>query len=366
MIDNDRGKYGAGYKVLEMYAPDAQDRMQRIDIAVWYPSPDEAKPFRYIYGENQIATEIAVDGKRVSGRFPLIIYSHGATGSGLSLAFLAESLASEGFVVAAPDYTDRFYAARIRGPVPTQTMRQKVAMWLWIMDLRKYQLNKGGKAYRDKYLAYRPNQARATIDRLIDESRDSDSPFHNLINEDEVGLVGHSFGAWTSILVGGADPAYADKRVKAVVAMSGPVNAHVYEPQELGNIEVPIMFMFGEREPMVGRMSDRKLLYDLTNAPKFLVEIKGADHFDTFSGGIRREFNTVSEYVQRDPRRAAIVRHTMAFFKLYVRNENETEKQMRVKADPLVSYMKDFRDLKVLAEANKKTVEAIFSMDMET
>jgi len=336
-------KQPVGYKILDTSAPSLQGKSARIDIAVWYPTADEPKPFQYVYEKNRVATKIAVDAKSVSGPLPLIIYSHGATGGGLSASFLTERLAREGFVVAAPDYEDKYYAARIRKSIPRQTARLKLKMLKWMRELKEHQLNRGGKTYRRKVLGYRPKTAKLVIDRLLRENRDPKSPLYNVINDHEIGLVGHSFGAWTSILVGGADPIYYDARAKAIVALSGPCNENVYERNELGNIHIPIMFMFGGEEPKVGRMSDRELLYDRANPPKFLLEINGADHF-TFSGGIRKEFRTISEYVTKDPRRAAIVEYTVAFFKYYLKKDKEARKQLGSKSDALGMYVRELKE----------------------
>jgi predicted dienelactone hydrolase len=176
---------------------------------------------------------------------------------------------------------------------------------------------------------------------LLDENRNSRSPHYGTINEQEIGMVGHSFGAWTSMLLGGADPAFRDARVKAIAPLSGPVNEYVYERNEVGNIRIPVMFMFGGNEPKAGRASDRDLLYDRVHPPKFLVEIKRADHV-TFSGGIRQEFPTMSDYVNADSRRAAVVDYTVAFFKFYLQKDISAMKQLTEKNDSRASYEMDF------------------------
>lgn len=333
-------KHVVGHMVLEMEVQDFKSDHQTIGVAVWYPAVSEARPYHYVLAGNRVATDVAFNGKPASGPFPLVLYSHGASGCGLTTMFLAERLAAEGFVVAAPDYADEYYAARIRGAQPKLRARYRRAMMAWLRDLKEHQLSKAGRAQRAK-LAYRPTQAKATIDRLIAENRSPDSLLHNTIDGNSIAVAGHSFGAWTSILIGGADPRFADPRVKAIVAFSGPCNDFVYEPNELGNIKVPIMFMFGGEEPKIGRASDRKFHYDRANAPKFLLEVEGAGHF-AFSGGIRREFNTVSEYVQRDRRRAVIVEYTVAFLEYYLKSDKEAGKKLQATSPALVSYVKDF------------------------
>ncbi len=316
------GRFRVGYTMLETIAPGAEGGTDTVYIAVWYPTADPVKLFQYDYGGNRVSSWLALDGRPVRGQFPLILYSHGATGCGISSAFLTERLASEGFVVAGADYTDKYFACRTAEEIPRQNILQKARMWRWIKDIRNYQLNKGGKDYRHQRLSYRPKQARAVIDRLIAEGRDPNSPLQGIINEHRIAAVGHSFGAWTSLLIGGADPVFADSRIKAIAALSGPCNNSVYEPQELANIRVPVLFMYGSKEPEVGRSSDKALLYDRTHSPKLLYEIRGADHF-TFSGGVRKEFRTVSAYRLQDIRRGAIVDMTEAFFKYFLNGDRD-------------------------------------------
>jgi dienelactone hydrolase len=332
------GIYQAGYRVLEITTTDAKGEKASVGVAVWYPSAQKEEPFQYIYGENKIETNVALNGKPASGEFPLILYSHGAMGCGLSMAFLTEKLAREGFIVAAPDYPDQYCVCRILDTLPKQNLRYKVRMLKWVKALNVEMLRRG-KAYRPN-LAYRPRLAKITIDRLLAENRASESPFNGSINENKIGMVGHSFGAWTSMLLGGADPDYKDSRVKAIVCFSGPVHEGVYQRSEVASIHIPVMFMYGEDEERF-RGDDKMVLYEPANSPKFLLEIKGADHL-TFSGGIREEFSKMSDYTRKDPQRAAIVEYTIAFLQYYLKEDKEAKKQLEVASDEVISYVKDF------------------------
>jgi predicted dienelactone hydrolase len=333
------GGYDVGFTVLTAAAPDALGRQRVIDIAVWYPSRDEPRDTTYDYSQNQVATRLAREGKPIKGRFPLVLYSHGATGCGLSMAFLAERLASQGYIVAGPDYTDEFYAARIRGRGRLGRLEQ-VRMVRWLNALRKTQLNTGGKAYRHEKLAYRPAQASVALDRVLKEGLREGSLLEGVIDETAIGLVGHSFGAWTSLLLAGADPEFADHRVKAVVALSGPCNEAVYEPDELGKIQVPTLFMFGSDEPGAGRMDDEVLLYDRATAPKLLIEVQGAEHF-TFSGGIRSEFASMGGYLRLDSRRQIIVNYTVAFLESTLKGDPAATAFLEKKAPGVSKHVSD-------------------------
>jgi predicted dienelactone hydrolase len=340
--DQTYGGYNVGYRVIQVTAPDRLGRNGPIDVAVWYPSLDPAKPFRYVYGQNEVSTLLAVNGKAAAGPFPLVIHSHGATGSGLGSAFLTERLAREGFIVAAPDHTDEYFVSRIRAPVPIQDQMGDLKVIDWILDLRDVHFAKRPLVSR-KNFAYRALQARAVIDTMLAQNKNPASPFHNLIDRARIGMVGHSFGAWTTMLMAGAETRYADKRLKAVVPLSGPLFPNLYSDEEMTNIKIPIMFMYGQLEYNVGRLpnGDRSLFYDRANRPKFLLEIRGADHF-TFSGGVRFEFTRLKDYTLDDPRRSAIVDYTVDFFKYYLKKEMEALKRLQQQQNFVTLYLKDF------------------------
>lgn len=330
-------KYRVGYRTLEASSSHGKAGKVDLNMAVWYPTMEKQVPYQYVYSKNKIKTRVAVDGQPAAGKFPLVIYSHGATGCGLSMAFLGERLASEGFLVAAPDYPDPFYSCRVGKSLPKQNLGYKLKMLKWAKDLKDRML-KSGKSFRPQ-LAYRPKITSAVIDGFLKENRAPNSPFYRAIDEEKIGLVGHSFGAWTAILTGGADSDYRDSRVKAVVSLSSPVQDGVFASSELGNLAIPVMFMYGQKEAKHRGGNDRRL-YDLVRSPRFLVEIKGADHF-TFSGGIRKEFRTIGGYTERDPRRAAIVDYTVSFLQYYLNKDQGASRQLETKSGGAVSFIKD-------------------------
>ena len=72
-------------------------------MAVWYPS--DGAQTTYYYATDTSAT-LARNGRTLSGcgAFPLVIFSHGLGGCGTQSLFLTETLARQGYVVAAPDH----------------------------------------------------------------------------------------------------------------------------------------------------------------------------------------------------------------------------------------------------------------------
>lgn len=305
-------------------------------IAVWYPSQSSPSEFDYKLGPSSIKTMCAIDGRPQAGSFPIIFYSHGATGTGTSSFFICEQLAKAGYIVAAPDFPDEVAAARIQQTIDFNS-EMSLKTYRYIYWLRNYALNKSAREGRELYSS-RPQQLRRTIQVMLDADRDSSSPFFEHIDETRVGLVGHSFGAWTSTLAGGAGSEKAVANLKAIVALSGPVNSKVYRvlsKNDLQRVRVPILFEYGERETADGRGNDKKWLYDKANEPKVLFCIKDANHL-SFSGGIKGEFKNARDYLELDSIRKTITETTVDFFDAFLKGDEGARYRLQ-KPNPGIS-----------------------------
>ncbi len=295
-------------------------------LAVWYPSPDKSTDSYYQIGPSRISSKAAFDGLVENGKHPVVFYAHGATGAGTSSFFLCETLARAGYIVVAPDFLDTLAVARIQERVEYDALTS-MRFHQYIYWLRNYGLNKASELGREQF-SYRLQQLESTIDYFLSLNEKKDSAFYQRMDTERIGVVGHSFGAWTGLLVAGASLQFQDKRIKAVAALSGPVNEKVYSvvsANDLARVHAPILFEYGEKETDLGREDDKKLLYDKANAPKILIRINGADHF-AFSGGVKGEYPTADSYIEQDPAKRAISLTTRDFFDLYLKKD-ETARQ---------------------------------------
>jgi len=335
--------YSIGYTVLsEQYA--YREQPVPFKIAVWYPSSDAKKSddFSYPIGSNKIASEAKLDAPIAEGKFPVLFYSHGATGAGTSSFFVCELLARSGYIVVAPDYLDTVYVARIDQPVPFDGY-----LWMrtaqYISWLRELGLNKSSREGRILF-AYRPVQLKQTIEKIIGSNKDSKSPLYQHLDEERIGLFGHSFGAWTSLLLAGASPSLHDARVKAVVALSGPVNEHVYavgSDNDLESVKVPVLFEYGDKEPASGRQDDKKFLFEKAKAPKMLIAIKDADHL-SFSGGVKGEHKLASEYLNQDLPRKTIAETTLDFFNAFLKDDAASKTKLKNRTEGIAASAVEF------------------------
>lgn len=296
-----------------------------VNFALWYPASSKPKSYRYMIGENPVTTSLAIAGDIKSGAFPVIFYAHGASGCGLSSFFLTEALARKGYVVVAPDFSDQIFASRINETVP-QSKKKTRAIWKYIYSLRDRGLDSSAEQGRETF-KYRPLELISTIEYIKTLNKDKNSKFYKHLNMKEIGLIGHSFGAWTALLIAGASARFHKKEVKAVVALSGPVNKHVFAVEsdnDLKKITCPVMFQYGDSEKLFPDRQDYDLLYKKANRPKFIAAIESCNHFN-FSCGSGKQFSIADDYISHSIQRSTITRLSLKFFDKYLKKKKTAD-----------------------------------------
>lgn len=80
------------------------DSKRPLNTAIWYPTQDESNTT--LIGDNPafIGTQVVKDARIQSGKFPVILLSHGYRGNWRNQNWLATKLASRGYIVAATDH----------------------------------------------------------------------------------------------------------------------------------------------------------------------------------------------------------------------------------------------------------------------
>lgn len=176
-----RGPYAVGVRDLVIEPVRQGDRP--ISVTIWYPAlnPDN-QPERTTYMltfKNPNYPDFAIGGGALrdakpdakGGPHPLVIYSHGLTLFRQVSSYLTEHLASWGFVVIAGDHQDNW---------GTLT----------------------GESHRENFVR-RPQEVTQEIDFAATLTA-ADGALAGLIDLARVGVTGHSFGAETALLMGGA------------------------------------------------------------------------------------------------------------------------------------------------------------------
>jgi predicted dienelactone hydrolase len=169
-----RGPHPVGLSSVEYVDPARQNWDETgprpLATAVWYPAPDGTR-------ESDWTVEIFNAGRNAMGapmqaqpaKLPLIVVSHGTGGSAAGMAWLAETLAANGYLVAAVNHhgnTGFEGSARLEGFI----------VW-WD----------------------RPRDVSVLIDRLLADPR-----FGPRIDASRIGVAGFSIGGYTALATVGA------------------------------------------------------------------------------------------------------------------------------------------------------------------
>jgi predicted dienelactone hydrolase len=328
-----------GYTVYRLPTKDQDGKPVTTSLAVWYPTTAPETDFTYFYGTASTKTRLAQDAPASEGRFPLVLYSHGAAAGGLAGAYITETLARRGYVVATIDHTDEAYFSRITDDGSSQAPRGGL---LYATKIYSQYLKSPKSKDRRGDIMFRPLQLKDAIAFLVEQDKTKGSTLFGHIETDSIGLIGHSFGAWTVLMEAGVDPRFSDGRIRAVVSLSCPSNENIFQPGELARIKVPVMFMYGEKEVAIGRSGDKQFYFDRANAPKYMIEVADADHL---SFGRDKKLATLSDHLTKDHSRAGIARYALAFMDLYLKSDAAAKAQLQQKGEGVRTYTYEAAEL---------------------
>lgn len=219
----------------------------------------------------------------IERKLPVIIFSHGLGGARDGYEYLSSHWASQGYIVIQTSHEDsikwnRERKTRFSALAAIKELPQAKVSWL---------------------------QRVADVSFVIDSFPAIEKAvpaISNKLDATKVGVGGHSFGAFTSQLLAGAEiprkdlrtdviKPPADPRIRAIIAMS-PQGIRKDDRgfgfdtgKSFENIKMPAMFLTGDRDDSKWNTPQmRKDAFD-HSAPgdKYFVSIKGANHM-TFAG----------------------------------------------------------------------------------
>jgi predicted dienelactone hydrolase len=191
------------------------------------------------------------------GKHPLAVYSHGFVSSRHGGDYLAEHLASYGYVVVSADYP-LTHAGAPGGPIARDVVHQP-----------------------------------ADVSFLIDEVLALEAParpFTGEVDAGRIGVFGLSLGGATTTLVA-FHPEWRDPRVSAAISMAGP--GDVFGPLFFEHADVPFLMIAGTSDAIVDYELNARPIPDRTTEGG-LVSLTGGTHvgFDQIAAGIMRLFGS--------------------------------------------------------------------------
>ncbi|BDM77870.1 alpha/beta hydrolase [Acaryochloris marina] len=222
---------------------------------------------------------------------PIVVISHGLNSNRDSYGYLAEHLASYGFVVVMPEH------------IGSNTNQLQALM-----------LGRVKEVTQPTEFLDRPSDVQFILDEL-ERLSTSDPMLQGQLNLDQVGVIGQSFGGYTALALAGATINFeqlqqdcgsrlkdtinislilqcqviklpqqryelADPRIKGAIAIN-PVTSSVLG-ETLSQIQTPVMFVSGSADKVSPSLLEQATPFTwLTATDKYFVLMKGGTHFST-------------------------------------------------------------------------------------
>jgi predicted dienelactone hydrolase len=238
-------------------------------------APARSLPTRVRYpalGTPAVAPAPGAQPDRGHGPFPLVVFSQGFNYPAEGYAALMNAWARAGYVVADPSY-----------PLTDPTEPDRV---------------------NEDDILHHPADLRFVISQLLNADHASSGPLHNLIDPNEIGVVGQSDGGDVSLAVA-ANTCCRDPRVRAAAILSG-AELPAFGGRYFGAGAPPLLVIQGDQDT-INAPGCSASLYDGAPAPKYYVDLLGAPH--------------LSPYVDPGPWQSRVEQAVGAFLDLYLKHE---------------------------------------------
>lgn len=238
------GDFRAGTRRISAPGPDGLT----LPVQVWYPT--DAAEADVVY-DGLVPGRAAVDAPPTcGGARPVVVFSHGNGGMAVQSPFFAEALARRGYVVAAPDHVGNT-----------------------VFDM---------SASFEELVERRPLDVAATFDAVV-----ADPDVGGCVDDAAgYGVSGHSFGGYTALAVAGAEvelpegptTRLADGRAWAVMVLA-PWDAFGGITDGTSLIDVPTLFLTGDRDETTPIAQVRRLWGPLETDPRWLGVLPDGGHY---------------------------------------------------------------------------------------
>jgi predicted dienelactone hydrolase len=270
------GANAVGTQVMDLVDPTRNDPFlangarRELLVRFWYPastgqacaradyaSPQVWSDFSRLLGISlpHVTTNSCWNTSMADGAHPVVIFTHGYTGTFTDYTFLFEDLASRGYVVASVDHT--FEATAVE--FPDGRLAESV------LGSHLGNSMRADADSMDFAVSVRLNDLQFVLNALASLNSGNAGPFAGKLDMSRVALAGHSLGGLTTIL--GVEQ---DSRYRAGVVLDG-----VMPNAALHGTETPMLLLAAGRDTW---SPEETRLWSGLRGPRIAVNFQGAEH----------------------------------------------------------------------------------------
>jgi len=237
---------------------------------IWYPATEEFRGqdvaeetrdrYELVPGFPPGSQTARRDATPRAGTFPLIVFSHGFGGHRRQSTFLCAHWASHGYVVAAMDHTGNTI----------------FEMFQMMMAAQMGEAPPDPATIIPLLMSDRPVDVSFVIDRMLEQPL-ADAGCR--IDAAAIGMSGHSFGGWTTLMATGRD-----RRIRAALPLAPAGGWSPLPGEALGQAldfawgrDVPTLFLVAELDTLLPLRGMHEL-YEKTQSGKRMIVLLNADH----------------------------------------------------------------------------------------
>jgi dienelactone hydrolase len=203
----------------------------------------------------EIKTNSCWNAPMANGLHPVVVFTHGYTGTFTDYTFLFEDLASRGYIVASVDHT--YEATAVQFP-DGRMMKSVFGSHLG------HNLRSDTQAMTSA-VSIRLGDLKFVVDELEHLNSRADSPFRGRLDISRLALAGHSLGGLTAFLGVEREP-----RFKAGIILNGSVPNALVNPTR-----TPLLILTSGNEAW---SENECHLWSHLLGPRLAINLRGAEH----------------------------------------------------------------------------------------
>jgi dienelactone hydrolase len=203
----------------------------------------------------EVITNSCMDAPVAEGAHPVVVFTHGYTGTFTDYTFIFEDLASRGYVVASVDHTYEATAVEFPDGRFVKSMLGSHFGDTW----------RGDDATLTFALSLRLQDLKFVVTELKQLNNKLDGPFAGKLDVSRIAIAGHSMGGATAFLALEQDP-----RLRAAVVLDGYLPSALIRPTQR-----PVFIL---RATDMNADNDQCRLWNSLRGPRVFVNLNGGEH----------------------------------------------------------------------------------------